>query len=127
MNEIVFGSCNHHFTNGKSSKPSHNLLKIYPEENKIDIEYVGGDSEVRITTTIQYGAHPVLSVPQRPPRLKKIKAIQNGEASIRDKLFSQISVDEKTTLCYPFCLPISPKNKKHSDDKKEHNHGEKPP
>ena len=124
MTEIIFGSSNHRFTNGRSNKSSYNLLKIYPEENKANIAYLGDDSEVPITSTIQYGTEP----PKRPPRLKKAKALQNGEASNQDKLLPQISVEEKTIFC---CLPkslvsprVSPKHKI-SEDKKEPHHAEK--
>ena len=121
MTEITFGSCNHHFTKGRSSAPSYNLLKIYPDENTANIAYLGENSEIPITSTIQYCAKP----PQRPPRLKKVKALHNAESSklvSQPSVDSQTSIDEKTIFC---CLPKSPK--KNSKDKKEHNNGEKPP
>merc|ERR1712080_597422 len=82
-----------------------------------------GDSEVPITSTIQYCTEP----PKRPPRLKKAKALHNGEASNQDKLIlPQISVDGATIFCCS-CIPkslVSPKHKI-SEDKKERHHAEK--
>ena len=101
---IIFGTCNHLFIKQKSKQPTYNLLKIYPEDAKADIAYLGKKDDVPSTSTLTYGQEP----PKRPPRRKKIKASQNEEVSDQDKLTTQVSVEGNSLLCG--CLPKSPKS-----------------
>ena len=103
--EVIFGTCNHLFTNGKSKKPLYNLVKIYPEETKTDIVYLGNEDGIPATSTLIYGAEP----PKRPPRQKKAKASQNGGDTDPEKLATQMSIEGNTLLCG--CLPKSVKQK----------------
>ena len=110
--EVIFGTCNHLFTKGKSKSPSYNLVKIYPEETKADIAYLGKDDGIATTATLVYGVEP----PKRPPRQKKAKASQNGGVTDPEKLATQLSIEGNTLLCG--CLPKSVKQKQ-SETKKE--------
>ena len=105
--EIIFGTCNHSFTRHKEKKPSYNLVKIYPEETKIDIAYIGKEAGIPIMSTLIYGAEP----PKPPPRLKKAKAVQNGGvaelAATAAELATQVSMEGNSLLCG--CIPKSPK------------------
>ena len=112
MTEIVFGSCNHLFGKAQSRKISHNLIKIYPEETKVDITFLCSPNGKPVTSTIIYGDKP----PRRPPRLKKAK--QNEKISDEIQLMQQISFDGNGSLC---CLPKCLIQKKNGDDKVKSN------
>ena len=110
MTEIVFGSCNHLFAKAQSRKISYNLIKIYPEETKIDITYLFSQNEIPVTTSMIYGDKP----PKRPPRLKKAKQVQNEKVSDEIQLMQQISFDGNGSLC---CLPKCLMQNKNIEDK----------
>ena len=114
MTEIVFGSCNHLFGKPQSRKISHNLIKIYPEETKVDVHILCSQNEIPVTSTIIYGAAP----PKRPPRLKKAKQVQDEKISDEIQLLQQISFDGNGSLC---CLPKCLIQKKNGDDKVKSN------